>query len=379
VTSGEWLGLHPLLDGSLMLSAGPKILRVDPAGVLHDEPALLAGIELPWPEGAEHGAEAMLETINEKGGWPALQIGGTWPGATFLTLLTPNDHEDPADVYRWAGTRWKQVRAPTGDYVAFPRVIRAWRQASLLAWREIFVPALDTDAFCSDCPDEFFETPQYKAAGRTLAGAKQLVVLAGPARGPAVMGAAITAFDALPTGEVFLAAEDSILVIAPSGEQSKFAVPPELRGRIDGLVAWAPDDVVGFGAAGDAPYLVRFDGSSLTPLPHPPCTIGLASLSIAGETWWTSCANPPPRSYNEINEQGYDGSLWRREGAGPWQPVALPNALPARVVHARGPDDVWVSAYGENGGTVLHTKQHGDVIALGDMLAILRRGFFPRR
>jgi len=69
--------------------------------------------------------------------------------------------------------------------------------------------------------------------------------------------------------------------------------------------------------------------------------------------------------------------LWRREGAGAWEQVALPDGLAARLVVARGPDDVWVAAYGEQGGTVLHTRPHDRVIALGDLRSIVHKAFFP--
>lgn len=379
VTSGEWIGLHPLLDGSLMISAGPRLLRVDPAGAIDEGPALLAGIELPYPKDVAMGVEAQLERINERGGWSALQVGGTWPGATFLTLETAGRR--PNDVYRWSVDRWVKTRPGRAAVQGWPRSVRAWKDRSLLAWRELYVPALDLEDQCSDCPPEMLETPAYKQGERDLAAAKQLVVLAGPAKGPPFAGETIVAFDALTTGEVFVAlADGALLVLSPAGERVKVAAPAgEQTVQLHGIVARAADDVIGFGGRDGKAYLVRHDGAKQVALDAPACAPGIASLSIAGDVWWATCAEPPPRSYEQLSVQDRAGSLWRREGAGAWQRVALGEGVEARLVVARAADDVWVAAYGEHGGTALHSREHGRVIALGDLLGIVREGFFAGR
>ncbi len=378
VTSGEWLGLHPLADGTLMISAGPRLLRVDLTGTIDESPALLAGIELPFPEGRDVGVEGLMEMINERGGWTALQVGGTWPGATFLTLEA--GRQRPNDVYRWAGDRWAKTKTGRAPVLMHPRTIRVWKDRSLLAWRELYAPALDLDTQCSNCPDEMYETPEYKRAERALLGTKQLVVLAGPAKGPSLAGQKISAFDALPGGEVFLALDDggSLLLLPAAGGKPVILAPPAGTGivQLHGLVARAADDVMGFGSRDGKAYLQRYDGAKITTIDAPACEPGLASLSIVGATWWATCADTVPRSYEEINSQDSVGSLWRREGAGAWQQVALANGIAARVVVARGADDVWLAAYGEQGGTVLHTREHGPVRALGDLQQIVRTSFF---
>lgn len=378
VTSGEWLGLHPLLDGSLMISAGPRLLRIDPTGAIDDGPALLAGIELPFPDGREWGVEGLIEMINESGGWTALQVGGTWPGATFLTLEV--GRQRPDHVYRWAGDRWARTKPGRAPVLTHPLAIRAWKDHSLLAWRELYAPALDLDAQCSSCPKEMYETPAYKRAEREMLATKQLVVLAGPAQGPPLAGHKISAFDALPGGEVFLALNGggSLLVLPAAGGESVTLAPPAGPGIVllHGLVARAADDVIGFGSRDGKAYLQRYDGAQITAIEAPACEPGLASLSIADATWWATCANTVPRSYDEINRQHGTSSLWRRDDAGAWQQVALADGIAARVVVARGADDVWLSAYGERGGTLLHTRGHGPVRALGDLKQIVRAGFF---
>jgi len=379
VTSQEWLGLHLLQSGELMISAGPKLLRVDASGEIHNDRALLAGIALPVPAMKQSdGPEVQVEAINDKSGWWTLQVGGTWPGATFLTLAYPLDHEEAAQVYRWAGDRWSRVKIRSGTYSAYPRLIRAWSDQSLLAWREFYAPALDTDAQCSDCPPEIFAAPKYKAAQRDVARAKQLAVVAGPAKGPALAGQNITAFAALTSGEAFVAlAGGSLLVLAATGEQTTVTTTGATAGTLNGLVARAPDDVVGFGRGADGPLLVRFDGRGLTTLTPPACPMELASLSIVGETWWATCANLPPRSYEMMNFEDPGGSLWRKQGVAGWEQVKLAEKLAARLVVARAEDDVWVAAGKEEGTyTVLHSRAHREVLALGAMLDIVRDGFF---
>ena len=378
VSSSEWLGLHPLLDGTLMISAGPRLLRVDPAGTIDDGPALLAGIELPFPDAHKHGALALIEILNERGGWTALQVGGTWPGATFLTLEA--GRQRPDDVYRWASDRWARTQPGRAALSMHPRTIRAWKDRSLLAWRELYAPALDLDAQCSSCPPELYETPAYKRAEREVLATKQLVVLAGPAKGPPIAGQKIAAFEALPSGEVFLALADggSLFVLPAAGGEAITLPPPAGTGvvQLHGLLARAADDVIGFGTRDGKAYLQRYDGATITAIDVPACEPGLASLSIAGTTWWATCADPPPRSYDELNSQRGPSSLWRRDGAAAWQQVALADGIAARVVVARGPEDVWLAAHGDQGGTVLHTREHGPVRALGDLQQIVRTGFF---
>lgn len=244
----------------------------------------------------------------------------------------------------------------------------------MLAWREVFVPALDLSGQCSDCPQELYETPAFKQGERDQAGARQLAVIAGPAKAPPLAGKEIAAFDALPGGEVFVAlATGSLLVLPAAGEPITVALD---AAQLEGLLARAADDVLGFGTRDEKAYLMRYDGKTVTALAVPACEPGLTSLAITGSTWWTTCASPRPYNYDILNTQAQAGSLWRREGEGAWERVALPDGLAAREVVARGPDDVWVAAYGEHGGTVLHTREHGRVIALGDMRAIVRKGFF---
>jgi hypothetical protein len=376
VTFDELLGLHPLLDGSMMISAGPKLLRVDPEGEIHDDAALLAGITLPYPDALEYGVEAEMEFITHSGGWSALQVGGTWPSATFLTLQTGYGK---ASVYRWAGDRWAEAKHARSSVIAYPRAIRAWREGSLLAWRELYAPALDLDGQCSDCPDEMYETPQYKRAERDLASTKQLAVLAGPAKGPSLKGVKITAFDALASGEAFVGLEDgSLWVLSAAGKATTMTPTGDAAGgQLRGLVARAADDVIGFGIKDDKPFLVQYTGKGFAALDVPECTSGLASLSIAGPTWWVTCANPLPRSYEELGFHDDAGSLWRRE-SGAWERMAFKDGVYPRIVLARGPDDVWVSAYGNGGGTVLHTRERKQMIALRGLEDVVRKGFFPK-
>ncbi len=374
VTSDEWIGMHPLLDGSLMISAGPRLLRIDPAGTIDDGPALLAGIDLPYPT-PEPDLDMQMDIINDHGGWSALQVGGTWPTATFLTLAT--GHYDPAAAYRWAGDRWARIKPGRTRVVTWPASVRPWKDRSLLAWRELYAPALDLSGQCSDCPAEMYEDPKYKQGARELAATRQLAVLAGPAKAPPLTGKEIAAFDALITGEVFVALGNGAWMVWPAvGEPVTVRPPGDDAVQWAGLVARAADDVLGFGTLAEKPALMRYDGTTFTALDVPACESGLTSLAVVGTTWWTTCASPTPRNYDQLNTQPRAGSLWRREGAGEWQRVALTDGLDAQLVVARGPDDVWVAAYGEQGGTLLHTRDHGPVIALGDMREIVLKGFF---
>lgn len=375
VTSGEWVGLHLLLDRSLMVSAGPRLLRVDLAGTIDDSPALLTGIDLPYPRGTESDLESQMMMINDHGGWSALQVGGTWPTATFLTLVAGD--QQPAAVYRWAGDRWARTKPGRASVFSWPVALRPWKDRSLLAWRELYAPALDLSQRCSNCPDEIYQAPEYKQGERDLAATKQLAVLAGPAKAPPLTGKQISAFDALTTGQVFVALTDGSLLVWPAaGEPVPLRPPGAATVWWAGLLARAPDDLLGFGALGDRAYLMHYDGEAITALDVPACGPGLTSLAVVGTTWWTTCASPPPRSYDQLNTQTWAGSLWRREGAGEWERVALAEGLEPQFVVARGPDDVWVAAYGDKGGTVLHTRDHGRVIALGDLREIVGNGFF---
>lgn len=380
VTSEEWLGLHPLLDGTLMISAGPKLLRVDPGGTIHDDPALLGGIELPLHDLRDEGPEPQLEAIGEWGGWWTVQVGGWWPTSPFLTLSLPGLHDEPYALYRWKDDRWAKVEGSSRTMIAYPRAVRAWKDDSVLAWRGFYAPALDTDHFCSLCPEEFYETPEYKGAERAVASAKLLAVLAGPAKGPTLSRRDAVAFDALPSGEAFVGLEGgSILVIAADGTQQLVAASGETAGGLHGLVARGPQEVIGFGGRKDGPLLVRWDGTELQALPEPECGRAVASLSIVGPTWWATCGSEAPRSYEQLNFEERDGSLWRKQGEGGWERAELGPRMQPRQVVARAEDDVWVTSHGKDGtGTVLHTRARGAVIELGGMEEIVRAGFYGR-
>lgn len=80
-----------------------------------------------------------------------------------------------------------------------------------------------------------------------------------------------------------------------------------------------------------------------------------------------------------INSPGdAPSSLWRREGDGAWAPVVLAPDLQPRLVHARGPDDVWLSAKTRDHAVVLHSREPSRVLALDPTLALIHREFGPR-
>ncbi len=371
VTYDDWLDLFPLGGDTMMIAAGPRLVRVDGDGVLHDDPALAVGIELPWSDFFDVSDEDRNAYLGDAEGWWTLQVGGTWPSATFLTLATPGLPRAP-DVYRWAGDRWRAVKARGDRHVAYPRAVRPYSQGSWISWRGLFARALFLDDKCSDCPDEVYETPEYRAAERAVKAAKLLAVLAGPAKAPAVRGQDVVAFDALESGEVFLASRDgSLSVIAPGASPRK---TKPAHAEILGIVARGPTEVAVFGGIEGRPFLAELDGEALVAVDFPDCGAPIASLSIHGASWWASCGEPAPRSYEALNSPGdLPSSLWRREGSGAWMPIALAPGLAPRFVHVRGADDVWVGAIGRGNAVILHSREPQGVLVLGSTLENLKR------
>jgi hypothetical protein len=374
VTYDDWIDVFPLGGDTLMIAAGAKLVRVDAKGDLHDDAQLSAGIALPWPDFFTTDDESRTVMLGEADGWWTWHVGGTWPSAAFLTLATPGMSRAP-DVYRWTGDRWRPARTARKHYVAYPKAIRPWKDGSLLAWQGFYARALDLDDQCSQCPDEMYETPGYRAADRAVAAAKPLAVIAGAAKAPTVSARDLVAFDALPSGEIFVArANGSFDRIGGAAGSSTISAAG--KPRVFGLLALGPTDVVIHGAIADAPYLARFDGAAIVPIAAPECAAPLVSMSIHGSQWWATCAAPPPRSYDELNSPTVlPSSLWRREGDEPWTQVVLaPNVAPQQV-HVVGPDDVWLTAIVDDHAQALHSRDHGRVIVLGSAQEMLRRTF----
>lgn len=360
--SGTEMGVHPLVDGSLLASAGPLVLRVDERGELVHDPAMLRGLKSIRASISPDGTD--FEGVHA---WGPVALGGRWPDAVYLSLDVVSGFRGEGGVpavHRWDGQAWVTIGTRSRHYDWYPAEVHPWIEGSLLARRvfqEWYPGQEEWDE--SQGPTK----QQVAAAHRAIAQAKPIVVIRGAPKAPATAATAV-AFTSRPTGEVFVVTGDepaSLVRIDAAGASHTVALPGD--GFAHGVIADGPDRAWVFGVAGDEPkqpWLVRIEGDGATQAEAPGCQeIGMSSLAVLDDgTQWATCGDPP-RELHAIWPERY--SLWQRAPGEAWTQKSLPTGVDRpRTVVARAADDVWVSARDQDGGVVLHSRPRSKVLEL---------------
>jgi len=363
--AGTDMLLHPLVDGTLLASAGPLVLRVDERGELLHDPAMLRGIESIRPFVSAF-AEDDFEMV---AAWRPVSLGGRWPDAVYLSLDVVSGFRGEGGVpvvYRWTPNGWAKLSTRGKHYEHYPAELHPWKDDSILA-RRVYMPWYPgQDEWEGDegGPTE----QQVEVAKQAIARAKKLVVIRGEPQAPE-LAATVAAFDSRATGEVFAVTGDaspSLVWLDAAG--TRRTVPlPGTDVQVHGVRADSPDHVWVFGAVpandGFAPWLVRVEGDRATLVEPPACTgLGLGSFAALPDgAQWATCSEPIEWMYERDESE-----LWHRPAGGAWAPVSMPPGVESpRQVVARGPDDVWVAADAKDGGgVILHSRPRAGVLEL---------------
>lgn len=360
------MALHPLVDGSLLASVGPLVLRVDERGELVHDPKMLRGIK------SIRGVSAEDDEFEGVAKWWPISLGGRWPDAVYLSLDVASGFRGEGgepEVLRWDGQAWVKIETRSRNTHWYPAEVHPWIEGSLLA-RRAYVPWYGEEDPWEDGDGPSAAT--VAAADRVITKAKKIVVIRGKPKAPAVP-ATVTAFDSLETGELFVVTgEDppSMVRIDAAGASHTVALPGT-DVHVHGVVADGTDRAWVFGMMQgpkeDGPWLVRVEGDRATATDAPACTqIGLASVVVLESgAMWATCADP----LAEPEPYGADAAtLWYRAPNGAWTPSTLPPGIsgPRRVV-ARNDGDVWVAAEHSGGGVILHSRPRASVLELPDL------------
>lgn len=371
--AGTRFQLHPLVDGTLLVSVGPWVMRLDEQGELVPDPTMLRGIASirPWigpGDDAFTGIEA----------WGPVALGGRWPDAVYLSLDLVSGFRSeggrPA-VYRYSPSGWVPLDARAKHYSYYPVDLHAWIDGSILAQRAYQPRYPGEDRWQGD--DDGPTASQSAAVERAIRAAKKLVVIRGTPKAPE-LDTPVLRFDSRPSGEIFVitsVAPPTLLRLDADGARHTLALPGA-RAVVQGVVADGPAQAWVYGAteaadaAREVPWLVRVDGEQATAMVGPACAIhGLASfVALEDGTQWATCGEPPeePHVYDEHE-------LWRRSAGGAWERQRLPPAVdtPRQVVVHGG--DAWVAATGPGGDVLLRSRVAGTVLELPGLEAIGRQ------
>lgn len=362
-------GLHRSIDGALMVSAGPLVMRVDEAGEVLYDLSMLRGIE-PIRKAS------VLEGGYYDGvmGWQPVGLGGRWPDALFMSLDFSSGFRGEGGqpvTYRHTPEGWTKVATRTAHYEHHVLEVHPWIEGSLLA-RRGYVPWYPGQEKWQgeDGPTR----RQWEAAEAAIAKAKKLAVVRGAPKAPDV-GPSLDAFASLATGEVFAATgggSPSMLLLAADGKRTNVALPGSSP-NVVGVVAEGRERAWVFGGATvgdtDKPYLVKVERGQAVADTVPTCKASaLTSLSVLSDgTMWAVCGGPD----ESVDE---DQDVWTRPADGPWERVTLPEGVDsATALVARAPDDVWVAAYQAKGWVLLHTRARSKVLEVATLEVLGRK------
>jgi len=366
------LQLHPLIDGTLLVSAGPLVLRVDARGELVHDLSMLTGLETIRPGmGAEDDAfEGVMA-------WGPVALGGRWPDAVYLSLDVESGFRSEGGrpvVYRHNGNGWAKLGTRSTHYEHYPAELHPWIEGSILTRREYMPYFKGQEQWEGD--EGGATARQVAVVQKAIADAKKLVVIRGTPKAPDV-ATTVVAFDSRESGEIFAVTGETpptLVRLDAAGARHTVALPGtdlEVRGvTSDGTDrAW----VFGTTQPGDKeqPWLVRVEGERATVVEGPPCSAkGLASFVVLESgAQWASCGERPdaPLIYAEHE-------LWQRSANGAWTRPRLPPAVESpRQVVALGDDDVWVVASDEHGAVLLHSRPRAKLLELPSLATIGRQ------
>lgn len=369
--AGTTMMLHPLVDGSLLASAGPLVLRVDERGELVHDPAMLRGLENIRDVSADD------DEFDGVSAWWPVALGGRWPDAVYLSMEVASAYRGDgaeADVHRWDGQAWAKVDTRTNRYEWYPAEIHPWIDSSLLA-RRVYRPW-----YPGHDPFDDGEGPteqQVEASARAIGQAKKIVVIRGEPKAPAAP-ATVTAFASLATGEIFAVTGDdppNLVRLDTEGGRHTIALPGK-DVHVRGVIADGPDRAWVFGTRvgpkdeDERAWLVRVHGKKASMADAPNCRgTGLASfVALDSGTQWATCG----AALDDVDAAYFadtPGTLWHRAPGKAWARWKLPPRIddPRRVV-ARHEGDVWVVAYERRrGGVLLHSRPRSTVLELPDL------------
>lgn len=367
---GAAFRLHRLVDGDLLVSTGPLVMRVDASGEVLYDPTMLRGIT-PIRDAAV--AVGSFDGVSE---WTPVGLGGRWPDALFMSLDFSSGFRGEGGrpiTYRHTPHGWTRLKTRGASFEHHLVALHPWIDGSVLAQRGYVSWFPGQERWVGD--DEHGPTAQQvEAAVRAIAAAKKLVVVRGTPKAPRV-GPSLATFASRPSGEVIAVtggASASAILIASDGTRTTLALPGE-PSPVEGVVLDGPDRAWVFGTQEPddthRPYLARIEGGRVTATEPPPCkSAGLRSfVALPDGTLWTTCADP--LGYGVYN----DHELWTRPEGGAWMAVALPEGVDVPTeVHARAKDDVWVAASMGDQAVLLHTRPRDRVLELPDLEGIGR-------
>ena len=352
------IGLHTLEDGQLVASAGPMIVTLAADGAASIDPKAMHGIIAPTPPG--FAAEMFgLE-------WLVPVIGGSDQRGLYLGLETSSgfrgDDQPPKLYARRSGQSWRHIEQRKPHFDVRPIAFGPYTDGALLVLRA-FEPRFRRPANA----DETWE-PSLAAQStveRAIAAQKQLVVIRGKGRAPALPDRGVVTFASLASGEIVAyAAKDGAPVaihLDAAGARRDLPLPASADSRllVQGVVALARDHMWMFGGVGEDAeargWLARWDGSAWTEVTGPRCASSVSSLAVADrEHVFAIC---------RTSHQSNVSALFERDDEGAWS--ELPVGGDAQQVAVRGAADLWVTVDAGDETRLLHRG-----VAVGDPLAL---------
>lgn len=368
---GAAFRLHPLVDGDLLVSTGPLVMRVDASGEVLYDPTMLRGIA-PIRDVAIAGDGSFDGVIQ----WAPIGLGGRWPDALFLSLDFSSGFRGEGGqpiTYRHTPNGWTKLKTRGRNFEHHLVALHPWKDGSILAHRG-YVPWFPGQERWEG--EDGPTARQAQAAEAAILAAKKLVVVRGEPQAPDV-GASLDAFASLATGEIVAVTggpSPAAILIASAGTRTTLDLPGDPM-EIEGVVMDAPDRAWVFGTqtsegGNNRPYLARIEEGRIRAGEAPPCkSAGLRSfVALPDGTLWTTCADPPylESAYN-------DHELWTRPAGGAWTAVPLPEGVdePTEVA-ARAVDDVWVAASTKDQRVLLHSRPRARVLELPGLEGIGR-------
>ncbi|MBN1770162.1 MAG: hypothetical protein JXB32_02780 [Deltaproteobacteria bacterium] len=384
------MALHPLVDGTVLIAAGPEVVVAAKDGPLVREPRFLVGLVDP-------GGVA--------DSWQPAALGGRWPDEVYLVDASLfGAAEAPPLVYRLRPTAWEQL--PNEDdpvcweYAGFA----PWVDETLLArrrWRPLH------PACCDEEPDRAAELEALRRTPRTFE-----VIAGRTEQPPPQLGDwKLDAFDAAPSGEVVATSGETILcwkdgqpqpTVHPAPALAPDDLEPHGRGlgvRVVGARAWvfggrtfSTDDVItgrGYLAACDGEgwrrVTIPFDGEIYNLWESTQGTVWVATTAglwrarpEADALRWERIAVPVirfPFARWEAFNPGWGGPVAVRSAddgtdEGVWMPRV-------QDVVAFADDDVWVLVRQDQHvgdhwtiHAVLHNRDHGSPLTLPNIYAL---------
>jgi hypothetical protein len=368
---GAAFRLHRLVDGALLVSTGPLVMRVDASGEVLYDPTMLRGIT-PIRDAAVAGDGSFDGVIQ----WAPIALGGRWPDALFLSLDFSSGFRGEGGqpiTYRHTPNGWTKLQTRGASFEHHVVALHPWIDGSILAHRG-YVPWFPGQERWRE--DDGPTARQAQAAEKAILAAKKLVVVRGEPKAPDI-GASLDAFASLATGEIVAVTggpSPTAILIASTGTRTTLALPGDPM-DIEGVVIDAPDRAWVFGTqrseGGDYhPYLARIEAGRISAGEAPPCkSAGLRSfVALPGGALWTTCADP---AY--LESACNDHELWTRPAGGAWTAVPLPEGVDVPTeVEARADDDVWVAASMKDQRVLLHTRPRARVLELPGLEGIGR-------